>query len=201
MSSGHPPSGHNDQHSTLQKPATPSPYQSPSKQRSTSSGAFWEIVFAFSVISIPLSILSAALLAIIFVFRIQTSASLVPNSPQDENDANVYYVNLSATTIVLIASYSSTVAPLVVSYVMTLVSYSISSSIVRHSKRGHINDLPTPYQIGLLLALRSGGLGSLWTWFKYNFKLKMRHKTTGIVKLSVVAAMMTVLLTYLLDSM
>jgi hypothetical protein len=78
MNSGHHPSGRNDrQHSTLQKIPNPAAYQPPSKQPSTSSDAFWEIVFAFAVISIPLSILSAALLAIVFVFRIQTFLAVV----------------------------------------------------------------------------------------------------------------------------
>jgi hypothetical protein len=162
---------------------------------STSNGGPWEILTAFVVVTFPLTILSAALIGVVMAYRIKQSPSSIPNS-SPEVDNGVYYVNLSASTVALISSYSSTVAPLAAGFAMTLVFYSLSRHIVRDSQKQITTNLPTPYQIGLLITLRSGGVGSLWPWIKYTFTGKIIRHTSGMVKACVAGAIIATLLTY-----
>jgi hypothetical protein len=155
--------------------------------------AYWEIGIAFAVVSIPLSVLSVTLLGVVLGFRTENSLDLSGIQPGDS-----YLVNLSATTITLIASYSSTIAPIAVGSAMTLILYSVSSQIVKSSEQEHLGDLPTPYQIGLLITMRSGAIGSLWSWFNYAFRWKVRHKIALAVKTGTIALVIGILLSYTL---
>jgi hypothetical protein len=159
-------------------------YESTGVDRSSSmrSKVCWEIGVAFAVVSIPLSILSVALLAVVLGYRTKTPLDLGGAQP-----GNSYLVNLSATTITLIASYSSTIAPIAVGSAMTLIFYSISSQIMKASEQAQVADLPTPYQVALLITMRSGGVGALWFWFKYAFRRKFKHRCAQTVKTGTIA--------------
>lgn len=158
-------------------------------------GHLQDISLAFAVVVIPLSILSLALLGVVLGFQIDTSK---PTSlgPDQEPIAGYYIVDMSATTIVLIASYSSTIAPIAVGFAMTLLSYPIANDIIKYSERRQLDKLPTPYQLGLMINLRSGSIGSLWPWFKYTFTWRVRHKTAGVVKAFTLGVATALFLTY-----
>lgn len=156
------------------------------------------IFIAFAVVSIPFALLAAALLGAVLGYRLKPSTALgFVNDSMD--DSGVYYVNLSATTITLISSYSSTVAPIAISFAMTLIAYSMSADIVNHSKRAELDDLPTPYQLGLILNLRQGGIGSLIPWVKYAF-WKVRHKSPAVLRATVGVAIAAIVLGYIITS-
>jgi hypothetical protein len=159
---------------------------------SKSDGSTWDILLAFAIVSIPLTVLSAALLAVIFAFRVTEFQTVSGTNSED----NAYYVNLSATTVTLIASYSSTAASLVVGFAMTLISYTIATNIIRESERNRVENLPNPYQIALLITMQSGSLGALWPWMKYSFTNKFK-RTAGVVKVLALTALSVVLLTYI----
>ena len=141
-----------------------------------SHAALSEVLIAFAIVSIPLTLLSAVLCTVIFSYRI----SVVSNTDNETEGSDACYLNFDATTLSLLASYSSTVASVVVGFVMTLAAYSISASIVSYSERGEFDELPSPYQVGLILSLRGGHIGSLWPWIKYSFFKKTRRKI-GVV--------------------
>lgn len=162
--------------------------------RPSTFGRLQDIGLAFAVVSIPLSILSVALLGAVLGFQIDTSNS-TNLGPGQEAIAGYYIVQLSATTIALIASYSSTVAPIAVGFAMTLLSYPIANDIIKYSERKQFEKLPTPYQLGLMINLRSGSVGSLWPWFKYTFRWRVRHKTVGVVKAFTLGVTSALLLT------
>ena len=153
------------------------------------TGGLSEILISFLVVSLPLSALAAVLVGLVLQFRLPISTL----SSDLILDKNSYYVNLSATRIALVASYSSTVISLVIGSAMVLVSYPLAAKFVRYSQNEEFEHLPTPYQIGLLINLRAGTVGSLWPWFKYTFVQKVRKQTSGVVKASVVAVMLAIL--------
>jgi len=160
-------------------------------QKRKKDGSISEILLAFLIVSVPLSVLAAALLALVLNFR------LLPTNLSSEQglDSSSYYVDLSATRIALIASYSSTIASFVIGSAMLLVSYPLSAKFARYSQSEDLEHLPTPYQIGLLINLRTGSFGSLWPWFKYTVRQKIRRKTSGVVKASAIAVILALFVT------
>ena len=134
------------------------------------SRAYTDIVFACLIISIPMLVLSAGLLGFIYAYRvIQTESDILFPEPSDgiDNDPSAYLVNYSATRLITIASWSSSVAPLLPGFVMTLLSFPAARRFLGTSHSGQEQSLPTPYQLGLYLQLLTGGGGSLWQLIKY----------------------------------
>jgi hypothetical protein len=157
-----------------------------------------EIWFSFAVIAVPLVSLSAMLLGIVLYFRVQRSTS--SSFTTEEDEPGVYYVRISATTLVLLASFSSSVAPTLIGFLMTLVRYPISQHIVRHSEMENLEELPTPYQLGLLITLFESGIGAIWPWIKYMASAwYTKRKTVHAVTASVIALMTAIYMMYLLS--
>ena len=92
-----------------------------------------EIWVALGVVSIPLVIVSGLLLGIIFTRRVRPteSASSALAFNVNEDESNAYYVQISSTTLVLLASFSSTIASIIVGFVMTLLAYPVSRHLLR----------------------------------------------------------------------
>lgn len=134
------------------------------------SGAHSDIWIACAVISLPMMVLSGVLLGLVFYYRVSpnssTSAEFRLSQPTN-HDRSAYLVDFSATRLITIASWTSSVAPLLSGFVMTLLSFPTARRISQSSERNRAPSLPTPYQLSLYLALLSGSFGSLWQWAKY----------------------------------
>jgi hypothetical protein len=157
-----------------------------------SNGDYSEIATAFALVSIPFSVLSLVLLGVVLGTRVEGTFDTTDG--QQVNGS--YVITLSATTVTLIASYSSTIAPIAVGFAMTLIIYSVSNDLIKYSDKGQLDKLPTPYQMGLLIKLRSGGIGSLWPWFQYTFRWNVRHRLSGVVKTLAAAVGVAIFLSY-----
>jgi hypothetical protein len=129
--------------------------------------AYIEIFLALLILTIPLLVLAGVLLSLIFSNRVvQSSAagSLIPCASTEK--AGVYYVDYDATRLITVASWASSLAPLLPSLVMTLLSFRIAAIMKRkpavagETKKG----LPTPYQLSLLMELFNGSVIALWNW-------------------------------------
>ncbi|KAJ9663076.1 hypothetical protein H2198_001068 [Neophaeococcomyces mojaviensis] len=122
-------------------------------------GRVKEILIAFAVMTVPMIVFSALLLGLIFHYRVVQNAfaseNLAFSSGQDDSD--VFFVKISATTLITIASWSSTVAPILVGFAVTLTSYPIASGMLSASVKQEPAQLPTPYQLSLLLEMLSSG--------------------------------------------
>lgn len=142
-----------------------------------------EIWLALGVISIPLVVISSLLLGIVFSRHVQptesTSSALVINA--NEHESNVYYVRISSTTLVLLASFSSTISSILVGFIMTFLAYPISRHLLRALQSGNSRSIPRLYQLGLLISLLDASrLMVLWRWFKYTIS-QSRHKALGVL--------------------
>jgi hypothetical protein len=101
-------------------------------------------------------------------------------SIQNEDETDAYYVRISSTVLVLLASFSSTIASLLVGCVMVFLSYPVSKHLLMSSQHTPPEGIPTVYQLGLLMtSLDAGGWWALWRWLKYNIT------TSGPSKLKV----------------
>jgi hypothetical protein len=168
----------------------PRPTQRSSSKRMT--GGTFEILSAIAMVCLPFIAISLLLIGIVFLFRVEggllstsrlsvlSAASLDPV----QTDPTAYYVRIGATTLVLLASFSSSVAISVVSFSMVLLSYPVSRQLLRFSEIRKLNSLPSPYQLGLLITTLNGGINTLWYWTKYFLGWRGSRKVGRVVILS-----------------
>ena len=130
------------------------------------------ILVTMGVISLPLFIFSTSLIGLVFSYQIKhiESSSSFLNHNIPKNEPGVYYVRISSTTLALLASLSSSIAPALVGFVMTLNSYIVSHRILNLKDDKRSRHLPTPYQLVLLVNLLNGTIAALWQWIKYAFR-------------------------------
>ncbi|OAP58300.1 hypothetical protein AYL99_07390 [Fonsecaea erecta] len=120
-------------------------------------------------IVLPMAFLVAGLLALIFGYRVKSEESLfeeVSNS-QALSDHAVVLVNYSATRIAFVASWASTLAPLLAGFIMNLSSFQSALLMYLSSSCSEQQDLPTPYQYSLLVGLCLASMGRLRRYFSY----------------------------------
>ena len=152
----------------------------PQKHGSHMAGKFKDIGRAFFLVSIPLLAFSVVLLGLVFHFRV--SHGHVPYSnldfPGSQDEAGVYYVNFGATMLIFVASWSSSLAPALVGFALTMFSFPIAHSYLQHSREQRKTGLLTPYELSIVLRLLTGGtLGALWAWVKYLYTWRRRRQS------------------------
>lgn len=133
-------------------------------------GRYREILLSFLVMTVPVLAFSALLLGLIYHYRIVRNPFPSDNLRFDggQHGSSATYVGLSATTLITVASWSSTMAPLLVGFALTLLSYPVASTLLQAGQAGRPEQLPTTFQLALMLRmLCSGGPGSLWHWVAY----------------------------------
>ncbi|KAK4943190.1 hypothetical protein LTR10_017214 [Elasticomyces elasticus] len=132
--------------------------------------AIYAIVGGVALPCIPIIVVSAVLLYVIFKHRIvpreakattdNVTALIKEIRHQGGNAA--YYVEYNPSTITTIASWTGRVIPYLSSSIMALVAFFAARHIVIKSKHGDHTQLPTPEQLTLLISLLGGsGFGPL----------------------------------------
>src|SRR3569833_281981 len=143
------------------------------------AGKYTNILIAFAATTIPMVLLPAILLSLVLAYRLTQDATLPADlqtsTDVEQSTTTAYYVNISSTTLVFIASLMSTLASTLVASLMVLYSYPMVSRIVKKSGNGGSAALPTPFQLSLFVQLCKGGLGSVWNWAKYGTGWKGRR--------------------------
>ncbi|RPA87890.1 hypothetical protein BJ508DRAFT_409860 [Ascobolus immersus RN42] len=120
--------------------------------------------------TLPMVVFSGLLLGLIFYYRVvpnKSSSSTLALPTQQYDD--FLLVKISSTTLISVASWSSTVAPILVGFAVTLISYPVARSLMTAVMDNNPEGLPTPYQLGLMLRmLATSGFGTVWTWLVYS---------------------------------
>lgn len=156
-------------------------------------------IFLFvSMISIPLFLLSAVVIGIVIHNRVEQSQSSLPTSSSvAQEDQNVYYVNFGATKLVLLASFSSSIVGFLTTVFMSLLSYPISSRMLKLSGKHNFEQLPTTPQFSLMILSLYGGFCALWGWVKYIWTRKSSEKIPDMARLSFVGLIVANALGYI----
>jgi len=97
----------------------------PTKAPTQGIGNRRDLESALLVICLPLFVFSASLVSITFFRRVKHDSTASPlgySFDPRENDTASYYLQISSTTWALLASFSSSVAPILVGFLMTVVS-------------------------------------------------------------------------------
>jgi uncharacterized membrane protein len=145
-------------------------------------GRISEILIAFAVMTLPMLAFTGALLGLIFHYRISQntfiSEDLAFNNDPIQSDA--FYVRISATALITVASWSSTVAPILIGFAITLVSYPVAKNLLIASETHDMSQLPTPFQLSLIIRMiSSGSFSALWSWLTYSFGWRGRREGQG----------------------
>jgi len=181
------------QHGT--KPAESASHESensPPARRRQLSGRLSQVALSFFVLTGPMLAFTAVLLGLVFHYRVKHADGPFPNlQTRDMRDeAGIYYVKLSATFLIFISSWSSSLGPLLAGFALALAAYPIARHSLRQVRVNNPRELLTPHQLALTLKfLEGGGFGALWAWVKYlaNSRQKRQPQATTLVSVASVA--------------
>ena len=194
--SGSAASGHLDNRSAYEMVG----YERLKEQKRTTSkgimdGWILEIGFASVVLILPMFTLTALLLALVLGQQMPYYSSTYSYNNETELPlGSAYFVNYPATTLVYVASLSSTLAPLLIPSAMILFSYSLARSIARESDANNAPKLPSPYQLQLLIKMVDARLAALGSYFLYHFGKKQQQVTVVPMLFEAVAMMLALVL-------
>ena len=132
--------------------------------RQNNFGLLWTTI----IVVVPIMGFTATVVACVFAYRLASSqrGSLV-QLPTSKYDNRFLLVNFSATRLGLIASFSSTAAPLLLGSLMWLWHIPTAHCVGMHSFQESVEELPTPRQLGLLLGLLAGSFDGLRKYILY----------------------------------
>jgi hypothetical protein len=134
---------------------------------------YWEerikpLLLPMLAVTCPLALVSGALLGLVYGYRVGTGQSLF--APNSDTDGNGYVlVNYPATRLLFAASFLSTLAPILGSFVMTLWSLIVARDMRTASISRRVDHLPTPYQLSLIIGLTLASTERLWRYYVYLF--------------------------------
>jgi hypothetical protein len=161
-------------------------------------GACNEILVSAGIVILPMIAFSATLLVLVFGNR--TSHGIAPferlRLPSSTDEAGVYYVDISATRLVFIASLSSSLAPVLAGFLLTLWSFPLARQYVSATAGRDMRKLMTPYQLAVLLRFLNGSVFSaVWVWGTYIFSFHgKRQPQPPVLKGTVILAALSMFL-------
>lgn len=147
--SGSAASGHSDNGSAYEMVGHESlKAQKPIMSKGIMGGWVLDIGLASAVLILPMLILTAVLLALVIEHRMPNHSSTYSYNNETELPlGSAYFVNYSATTLVYVASLSSTLATVLGSAAMILFSYLVARSMALDSDANNAFKLPSPFQM------------------------------------------------------
>jgi hypothetical protein len=137
---------------------------------STSSHRFPRgfVLAAFLAIA-PLLALFTALVLLLELYKVKPSTHSRADFSFNENssDPAAFYVDYDATRYTTVASWTSSIALLLPGFLTSLIWYRQTQQLESDASLVQYDKLLTPYQLSLVLNLKSGTLGSLWEYVSY----------------------------------
>ncbi|KAF2465375.1 uncharacterized protein BDR25DRAFT_346241 [Lindgomyces ingoldianus] len=157
------------------------PSRSPTELPSINKPGSWriwtspitKIILVSCIVALPMIVFSIVILVLTFGYRMGKITCPYPElcPAMNQTSSTHYYVDYSATQLVFIASWSSTISLSLISMLMFLFSFTVAQHILRWSGGEDVkpSELPTPYQLSLLIKVLNGELLALWDVFLYKF--------------------------------
>ena len=121
-----------------------------------------DILLAFFIVSLPLLLIAILLLAFIFHYRENPTSFLeIPALPLEHLSPNAFYTSVDAGNFLLVGSWASNIATIVVAPFMVLFSYAVAREILQHTTGNHENTEARP---PLLREIMRGAHLGMWHW-------------------------------------
>ncbi|KAL2412524.1 hypothetical protein ABEF91_000287 [Exophiala dermatitidis] len=135
-------------------------------RRLTGIGLHWTT----AIVGLPIFCFTVVLIVLVFVYRVSTdSTHPFAASPSHKADHRYILVDFSSTRLVFVASWSSTLAPMLLGSLMALWHIPTVCKMAAHTTEDNIKELPTPYQLSMLIGLSSGSFDELRKYVMYLF--------------------------------
>jgi hypothetical protein len=142
-------------------------------------GQIRDILLSFTLMTVPMLIFSALLLGLIFHYQVSQNAFVHPNLhfASEADDQKGVLVALSATTLTTIASWSSTLAQILVGCAVTLISFSVAREVLLAGANNQVRELLTPWQMSLMIRMMANGTPtSVWQWINHSLAQRAPRK-------------------------
>ena len=123
-----------------------------------------DILLAFVIVSLPLLVLAILLLAFIFLSDREEPASYTGTweLPIDFPPSNAFYTRVDLGDFLVVSTWASNVAEIVVAPFMVLFSYAVAREILQHEARNSRDDGGS--QPRLLREIMRGAHVGVWHW-------------------------------------
>ncbi|KAJ9605281.1 hypothetical protein H2200_009938 [Cladophialophora chaetospira] len=126
------------------------------------------ILLPAAIICIPIALLAGVLFGLCYLYKINPVDSLFDLSDDAlDSSRGFILVNFPATRLVFVASFLSTLAPLLGSFIMSLYCLPVSRDLLDASQNGAYLHLPTPFQMSLLIGVLVASAQQLRSYIWY----------------------------------
>ncbi|KIV82325.1 hypothetical protein PV11_04444 [Exophiala sideris] len=151
-----------------------------------------------AIVGLPILGFTAALLALVFVYRVSNSKShpFETESPPTIVGSSIL-VNFPATRLVFIASWSSTLAPMLLGSLMALWHVPTACRLASLTCHDEVDQLPTPHQLSMLIGLSTGSFDELRKYCMYrlsNVKAGQPQLLTRSAMIMIVSSLLSALI-------
>lgn len=146
------------------------------------AGAHLDVWVSVASAAVPLLVFVCLFLYIVVAYQVSPAVPGVSyfNAQEYSTGSPAFFVDFSATKLATIASWASSVATLIPSFVMTLYSYQLANDFL-HAQEANPSQLPSPYQLGLLMKSLDGRVTSFYYFISYIF-WKSRDGASRMIK-------------------
>lgn len=140
-----------------------------------------EIVWSALLLTLPLLILTCVFFAFVFGYQVDIEDApfeRLKGNGSALDDGSAYYVNLSATFLIFLASWMSSLAPMLTGVAITLAAYPVAGKLLEDTTSQNPEKLMTPFQFNLAVRLIDGSAWSgLWNVTRYRFGWGKRNRS------------------------
>ncbi|OAP61956.1 hypothetical protein AYL99_04159 [Fonsecaea erecta] len=125
------------------------------------------ILLPATIICIPITLLAGTLLALIYMYQVHPVPNLFKPTEKSLHGPGFVLVNFAATRLVFVASFLSTVAPLLGSFILSIFALPVSRKLRDASREAKYLNLPTPFQMSLLIGILVASAQQLRSYLWY----------------------------------
>ncbi|KAH7402841.1 hypothetical protein BKA66DRAFT_578240 [Pyrenochaeta sp. MPI-SDFR-AT-0127] len=143
----------------------------------------------------PLTALLIALVSLLLQYKVEPTANARSDFwfNQSGHDPGAFFIQYDATRYTTVASWTSSIALLLPGFLTTLIWHRQSHRLERDTTNAEYDSLLTPYQLSLLLSLKSGTIGSLLDYLLYICSRRREKQARFLFDAGFVVLMSTVL--------
>lgn len=118
-----------------------------------------------SILILPILAFTAVLLALVYYYQWQRHHPPISGLDLSSDFVDdVFYVDLSSTRLILVASWSSSTVLALIGSFMTISSFLVATDLLWTSTRKIRSFLPSPTDLALMIDLLDGKRMAVWQW-------------------------------------
>lgn len=129
-----------------------------------------DITMASFFMIIPMLLLTALLLSLVLIYRIDSAKHLRSHFASDQThlSEDAFYVNVNSTFLIFVASWMSSLAPILVGCATALTTFPVARSLFHEVIEQNRTKALTPSHLALVLRIMNGSSwDGIWGLIKY----------------------------------